>query len=68
MAKEKNGSFVDDIIRSDKGKPGVGRYENSPPKAKVLGTYTQKEANTGMISEAIYKGMQTPHKIGRAHV
>jgi len=39
----------------------VGKYDASPKKSKVLGTYTQNESDMGMISEAVFKGMQTPH-------
>ena len=40
MAKEKNGTFIDDLIKRDKDKVGVGKYDNSPKKDKIKGTYT----------------------------
>ena len=42
-------------------KPGVGRYDllNSPSR-KIIGNYTNKELKSGMLEEAIYKGMSTP--------
>jgi hypothetical protein len=62
MSKDlKSGTFFDDVMKSSKKLPGVGRYDLlASKKPKILGTYTYKEANSGVMAEAQYKGMTTP--------
>lgn len=41
MAKDmKSGTFFDDIMKSSKKLPGVGRYDLDKNKDKIHGTYT----------------------------
>ena len=61
MSKDlKQGTFFDDIMKSSKKLPGVGKYDLLPNKNKIHGTYTYKEPMSGVMAEAQYKGMSSP--------
>ena len=40
------------MMKSSKKLPGVGRYDLDKNYGKVHGTYTQKQALTGVVAEA----------------
>ena len=50
---------LESIQKDAKAKPGVGKY-NVATKAKVLGTYTQKNVGGTFTDDAIFKGMSVP--------
>jgi len=53
MSKDmKTVTFFDEVMKSSKKLPGVGRYDLDKKNYKVHGTYTQKEPITGVIAEA----------------
>jgi len=47
-------------MKNAKKLPGVGRYDIQGSKDRVKVTYTSKAPNSGVMSEAQYKGMTTP--------
>lgn len=60
IPKEKGKTYFENVINSAKKTPGVGKYDVTGPKQKVLGNYRSTHEGGGFSDEARAIGMSTP--------